>query len=131
MREYLYANDINDYDDEIINDDIVKFIPSVVQREWHSYKLYQSRKYFVINRNHYNDYHSYFLERDYYKYEYEKTIYTINVIKEHFVPTIAHYLKDKKYKKIGENLKIVYNKMMDYFYDQIKVHKYNLDKNDY
>jgi len=131
MREYLYVNDINDYDDEIIPDNITRFIPSVVQREWHTYKLYNSRKYYTLNRNKFNDSHSYFLERDYYKYEYERTLNTIKVIRENFVPTIAHNLKNKKFRKIGEYLKNVYNQMMTYLYDQLQVNKHNFETINY
>jgi hypothetical protein len=129
MKEYLYVHDINDYEDDIITDDIVKFIPSIVQRQWISHNLYHSRKYYIKNRNNYNNSHSFFLERDYYKYEYEKTLFTIKIIRQHFIPTIGHYLK--KQKKIGEHLKIIYNKMMNNLYAQLYVSKFNYSQNNY
>lgn len=108
----LLANDINDIKDELITDDIVRYIPSVVQRQWQDYKLFKNRKYFVMNRLYQNDKHNYFLERDYYRYELEFCKKTIDIIRENFLQVIGIYLKRDI--SIGEKLKKIYNDMMIY-----------------
>lgn len=112
--------DMNDFQDELLTDDIIRYVPSIVQHEWQTYKLYKSRKYYIISRNIKNNAHSYFLERDYYKYQLEKCEYTITVIKEHFINTIAIYAV--KNPEIVKRLKYIYNAMMDYLHN---------DKNEY
>jgi hypothetical protein len=129
MREYLYAQDINDFEDELLLNDIIKYVPSVVQREWQSYKLYKNRKYYIINRNLLNNAHSYFLERDYYKYELEKTDFTMTNIKNNFLPVIGYQLKYNPH--IGTRLKIIYNKMMNYLFNDLMMAKKKFDAIDY
>jgi len=129
MREYLYAYDINDYEDELFTNDIIKYVPSIVQREWNSYKLYKNNKYYIINRNKFNNSHSYFFERDYYKYELEKTEYTMLQIRTYFVPIIIYHLK--KNIEIGNKLKIIYNRMMNYLFNDLIMMKKKFDNINY
>jgi hypothetical protein len=129
MREYLYAYDINDYEDVLLSNDIIKYVPSIVQREWHSYKLYKNNKYYIINRNKFNNSHSYFFERDYYKYELEKTENTMLQIRTYFVPIILHYQKNNI--EIGIKLKLIYNKMMNYLFNDLIIIKKKFDSINY
>jgi len=116
----ININDINDFQDKLFKDEIVRYIPYIVQNEWQTYKLHKDRKYYIINRNLQNITNLYFLERDYYKYQLERCDYTINIIKKHFINVISIYLKRDK--GIGEQLKLIYNAIMTYL---------NNDKNNY
>jgi hypothetical protein len=103
--------DMNDFQDELLTDDIIRYVPSIVQHEWQTYKLYKSRKYYIISRNIKNNAHSYFLERDYYKYQLEKCEYTITVINPEIV----------------KRLKYIYNAMMDYLHNDKNEYEEKLD----
>lgn len=111
----INVNDINDFQDRLLNDEIIRYVPYIVQNEWQTYKLFKDRKYYIKNRNLQNVTNLYFLERDYYKYQLERCIYTINIIKQHFVNIIAIY--QQRDKGIGEQLKLIYNAMMTYLHN--------------
>jgi hypothetical protein len=123
------VNDINDLKDDLLTNDIIRYVPSIVQNEWQSYKLYKNRKYYIISRNIKNNAHSFFLERDYYKYQLEKCEYTITVIRNHFINNISVYIvKDPA---IVQQLKYIYNSMMDYLHKDKKEYEDKLKSIDY
>jgi hypothetical protein len=123
------VTEINDLHDELLTDDIIRYVPSIVQNEWQTYKLYKNRKYYIISRNIKNNAHSFFLERDWYKYQLEKCDYTIQVIKNHFVNAIAVYMiKDPE---LVKRLKYIYNSMMDYLHKDKKEYEDKLKSIDY
>jgi hypothetical protein len=126
---YTSINDINDLHDELLTDDIIRYIPSIVQNEWQTYKLYKSRKYYEISRNIKNNSHSYFLERDYYRYQLEKCDYTIKVIRNHFINAIAIY--KTKDPTLVKQLKCIYNYMMELLHKDKKVYEEKLKSIDY
>jgi hypothetical protein len=122
----VIVEDINDLADRLLTDDIIRYVPSVVQNEWQTYKLYKNRNYYTINRNLQNTTNLYFLERDYYKYQLERCNYTIDIIKNYSVNNITTYLTRNP--QIGIQLKKIYNQMMDYLHKDKNIYEEKLKK---
>jgi hypothetical protein len=122
----VVVEDINDLADRLLTDDIIRYVPSVVQNEWQTYKLYKNRNYYTINRNLQNTTNLYFLERDYYKYQLERCEYTIDIIKKYSINNITTYLTRNP--KLGIQLKNIYNQMMDYLHKDKNVYEEKLKK---
>jgi hypothetical protein len=122
----VIVEDINDLADRLLTDDIIRYVPSVVQNEWQTYKLYKNRNYYTINRNLQNTTNLYFIERDYYKYQLERCNYTIDIIKNYSVNNITAYLTRNP--QIGIQLKSIYNQMMDYLHKDKNIYEEKLKK---